>query len=277
MKDDDGQITHFVSVLKDVTDLRKMQKQEFFLDLAREVQKRFYKQQAALPGFDIAAAAFPAHQTGGDYFDFLPQPNGCLDIVIGDVSGHGFGAALVMAETRAYLRAYSGIEPNIGVLLNRVNGVLARDLEGRHSVTLVLARLDPSKHTLEYANAGHVSGYMLKSSGEIGHVLDSTGRPLGMFPGVDYSSTRVIPLEAGDTVVLLTDGVTESTREDGEEFGTQRVVEFLRAHLDEPAAHLVQGLYDAARAFSGEAPQQDDIASVICKVGAARDPLVPQF
>jgi sigma-B regulation protein RsbU (phosphoserine phosphatase) len=254
-----------------------MQKQEFFLDLAREVQKRFYKQEAALPGFDIAAAAFPAHQTGGDYFDFLPQPNGCLDIVIGDVSGHGFGAALVMAETRAYLRAYSGMEPNIGVLLNRVNGVLARDLEGRHSVTLVLARLDPSKHTLEYANAGHVSGYMLKSSGEIGHILDSTGRPLGMFPGIDYSSTRVIPLEAGDTVVLLTDGVTESTREDGEEFGTQRVVEFLRTHLDEPAAQLVQSVHDAARAFSGEAPQQDDIASVVCKVGAARDSLVPQF
>ncbi len=277
VKDDSGQITHFVSVLKDVTEQRKMQKQEFFLDLAREVQKRYYKQHASVPGFDIAAAAFPAHQTGGDYFDFLPQPNGCLDMVIGDVSGHGFGAALVMAETRAYLRAYSGMEPNIGVLLNRVNSVLSRDLEGRHSVTLVLARLDPGKRTLEYVNAGHVSGYLLRSSGDIGHVMDSTGPPLGMFPDRDYSATRVIELEDGDTMVLLTDGVTEATRGDEAEFGTQRTLDFLRAHLVEPAAQLVQGLHDAARAFSGDAPQQDDIASVVCKVGAAGDGLAPQF
>ncbi len=277
VKDDGGQITHFVSVLKDVTELRKMQKQEFFLDLAREVQKRYYKQHASVPGFDIAAAAFPAHQTGGDYFDFLPQPDGCLDMVIGDVSGHGFGAALVMAETRAYLRAYSGMEPNIGVLLNRVNAVLSSDLEGRHSVTLVLARLDAGKRTLEYVNAGHVSGYLLRSSGEIGHVMDSTGPPLGMFPDRDYSSSRVIPLEHGDTIVLLTDGITEAMRDDQDEFGAQRALGFLRGHLEEPAAQLVQGLHDAARAFSGDGPQQDDIASVVCKVGAAGDALAPQF
>jgi PAS domain S-box-containing protein len=277
VKDDGGRVTHFVSVLKDVTELRKMQKQEFFLDLAREVQKRYYKQHASVPGFDIAAAAFPAHQTGGDYFDFLPQPDGRLDMVIGDVSGHGFGAALVMAETRACLRAYSGMEPTIGALLNRVNGVLASDLEGRHSVTLVLARLDPSKRTLEYVNAGHVSGYLLRSSGEVGHVLDSTGPPLGMFPGSDYSSSRIIQLERGDTMVLLTDGITEAMRDDQDEFGAQRTLRFLRGHLEEPAALLVQGLHDAAGAFSGDGPQQDDIALVVCKVGAAGVPLAPQF
>lgn len=277
VRDDGGQITHFVSVLKDVTELRNMQKQEFFLDLAREVQKRFYKQHASVPGFDIAGAAFPAHQTGGDYFDFLAQPDGRLDMIIGDVSGHGFGAALVMAETRAYLRAYSGLQPEIGNLLNRVNHVLARDLEGRHSVTLVLARLDPGKRTLEYVNAGHVSGYLLKASGEIGHVLNSTGRPLGMFPDLVYSSSTVIPLEHGDTIVLLTDGVTEASRRDEVEFGPLRALEYLRAHLEEPAAQLVQGLHDAARAFSGGGPQQDDIASVVCKVGAAGDALAPQF
>jgi PAS domain S-box-containing protein len=277
VKDDGGQITHFVSVLKDVTELRKMQKQEFFLGLAREVQKRYYKQHACVPGFDIAAAAFPAHQTGGDYFDFLPQPDGCLDMVIADVSGHGFGAALVMAQTRACLRAYSGMEPNIGALLNRVNSVLASDLEGRHSVALVLARLDPGKRTLEYVNAGHVSGHLLRSSGEIGHVLDSTGPPLGMFPDRDYSSSRIIPLEQGDTIVLVTDGVTEATRAEQDEFGAQRALEFLRSHLDEPAAQLVQGLYDAARAFSGDGHQEDDIASVVCKVGAVADAPAPQF
>ena len=275
VRDDSAQITHFVSVLKDVTELRKMHKQEFFLDLAREVQKRFYKQLASVPGFDIAAAAFPAHQTGGDYFDFLPQPDGCLDMVIGDVSGHGFGSALVMAATRAYLRSYSGLHLNIGALLNRVNHVLVNDLEGRNSVTLVLARLDPRKRTLEYVNAGHVSGYLLRSSGEVSHVLDSTGPPLGMFPDRDYSSSRIIQLEQGDTIVLLTDGITEARCDDQAEFGAQRALEYLRSHLQMSAAELVQGLHDAARAFSGDGPQQDDIASVICRVGAGDGATAP--
>jgi serine phosphatase RsbU (regulator of sigma subunit) len=122
---------------------------------------------------------------------------------------------------------------------------------------------------LEYVNAGHVSGYLLRSSGEIGHVMDSTGPPLGMFPDRDYSSTRIIPLEDGDTIVLLTDGVKEATREDEVEFGAQRVLDFLRAHLGDPAAQLVQALHDAAIAFSGDVPQHDDIASVVCKVGAS--------
>ena len=277
VKDDGGQVTHFVSVLKDVTELRKMQKQEFFLDLAREVQKRYYKQHASVPGFDIAAAAFPAHQTGGDYFDFLPQPDGCLDMVIGDVSGHGFGAALVMAETRACLRAYSGMEPNIGVLLNRVNGVLASDLEGRHSVTLVLARLDPGKRTLEYVNAGHVSGHL--------RAVLRRGRPR---PRQHRPSPGHVPRPR---LLIEPDHPARARRHDcpshrrdhgGDARGPGRVRGSARprvspSHLEEPAAQLVQGLHDAARAFSGDGPQQDDIASVVCKVGAAGDALAPQF
>ncbi len=268
MKDDSGQITHFVSVLKDMTERRKVEKQEFFLDLAREIQKRLYSQHGYLPGFDIAAAAIPAEQTGGDYFDFLPHPEGCLDMVIGDVTGHGFGAALVMAETRAYVRSYSNLHLPINALLNRVNHALASDLGGRYSVTLVLARLDSRRRTLEYVNAGHVTGYVLKSSGELAHLLESTEAPLGMFPDSDYPSGRTIPLECGDTIILITDGITEAMNENQDEFGSPRVLEFLREHLSEPAPRIVQGLHDVVRGFSGNAPQQDDITSIICKVGS---------
>jgi PAS domain S-box-containing protein len=268
MKDDSGQITHFVSVLKDMTERRKVEKQEFFLDLAREIQKRLYSQHGYLPGFDIAAAAIPAEQTGGDYFDFLPHPEGCLDMVIGDVTGHGFGAALVMAETRAYVRSYSSSYLPINALLNRVNHALAGDLDGRYSVTLVLARLDSRRRTLEYVNAGHVTGYVLKSSGELAHLLESTEAPLGMFPDSDYPSGRTIPLECGDTIILMTDGITEAMNENQDEFGSPRVLEFLRKHLSEPAARIVQGLHDVVRGFSGNAPQQDDITSIVCKVGS---------
>ena len=269
LRDGRGEITHYVSVLKDMTERRKIEQQEFFLGLAREVQKRLYDQRVSVPGFDLAAAAFPAHETGGDYFDFLPQPAGVLDLVIGDVSGHGFGAALVMAEARAYLHTYSGLHLPIGTLFNRVNQVLASDLEGRHSVTMVLARLYPHRRTLEYVNAGHVPGFLVKPSGSVGHLLASTGPPLGMFPDHDYSPSTMIDLEQGDTITLLTDGITEAARADDEEFGEGRVVEFLRGHFDEPAADIVRGLYDAARTFSGDGPQTDDIAAVVCRVNGA--------
>jgi len=144
-------------------------------------------------------------------------------------------------------------------------------------VTLVLARLDPGKRTLEYVNAGHVSGYLLRSSGEVGQVLDSTAPPLGMFSDRDYSSSRTVQLEQGDTIVLLTDGITEARGDDEVDFGQQRALEYLRTHLAEPAAQLVQGLYDAARAFSGSGPQEDDIASVVCKVGPGAESSAPEF
>jgi PAS domain S-box-containing protein len=268
MRGDGGQITHFVSVLKDMTERRKVEKHEFFLDLAREIQMRHYSQNGSLPGFDIAAAAVPAEQTGGDYFDFLPHPDGCLDVVIGDVTGHGFGAALVMAETRAYLRSYSDLHLPIKDLLNRVNRVLASDLDGRYWVTLLLARLDSRRRTLEYVNAGHVPGYLFKSCRELGHLLDSTNAPLGMFPDSEYPPGRVISLEHGDTIVLLTDGITEAMDKNQDQFGSPRTLEFLRNHLSEPAARIVHGLHDEVRRFLGNSPQHDDITSVVCKVGS---------
>ena len=124
MKDEHGEITHFVSVLKDLTELRKQQEQEFHLRIAHAIQQRLNTTVAWLPGFDIAGTVCSAMLTGGDYFDFVAQPDGCLCVAIGDVSGHGFGAALVMAETRAYVRSYAMLEADTGAILSRVNKAL---------------------------------------------------------------------------------------------------------------------------------------------------------
>ena len=108
-----GGITHFVTVIKDVTELRKMQEQQFQMDLARAVQQQFYKMlPPPIKGCDFAGAAFPADATGGDYFDFVPLPDNHLGIAIGDVCGHGIGSALLMAELRAYLRAFAPATPD---------------------------------------------------------------------------------------------------------------------------------------------------------------------
>jgi PAS domain S-box-containing protein len=266
IKDQSGATTHFVSVLKDMTALRNMQQQEFHMALARELQQRYYNTTASLPGFDIAAAAYPADETGGDYFDFIPQHDGSLYIVVADIAGHGFGSALVMAQVRASLRAYATMVPDISSLLNCVNRSLTGTLGGNRFVTMFLGRIDPQKRSLEYASAGHEPGYLLRSSGDIGAVLASTAVPLGIFPDQQFYSSPVVPLEHGDTILLLTDGITESEDVNGAVFGTEGALDFIRCQQQSTPGELVQGLYRAARTFAGGAPQLDDITSVICKV-----------
>ena len=261
-----GTTTHFVCVLKDMTALRKKQEQEFHMQLAREIQQRYYNATASLPGFDIAAAAYPADETGGDYFDFLPQPDGSLYIILADIAGHGFGSAFLMAETRATLRAHATMVPDICSLLNCLNRSLAADFAGNRYVTMFLGRLDPQKRSLEYASAGHEPGYLLSYSGDIGAVLGSTVPPLGLFPDQQFCPGQVVPLEHGDMIVLLTDGITESMNADGGLFGSDGALDFLRARRQSTAAELVRGLYLAARTFADGASQVDDITSVICKV-----------
>ena len=266
LKDENGEITHFVSVLKDMTELRKQQEQEFHLQIAHEVQQRLNATVTSLPGFDIAGTVNSATLTGGDYFDFIPQPDGCLCIAIGDVSGHGFGAALMMAETRAYVRCYAMLESDMGAILSRVNSALVSDLEGGQYVTLLLARLDPRNRSVEYAGAGHIPCYSLRSSGEIGHVMESTGPPSGLFAGSQFSSSPAIPLDYGGALVLLTDGVTEAANNDDAQFGADRVLEFIISHLQSSAAEVVRGIHETVLAFTGGGPPADDITSVICKV-----------
>jgi PAS domain S-box-containing protein len=266
IKNPAGATTHFVSVLKDLTALRKKQQDEFHMALAREVQQRYYNATASLPGFDIAAAAYPADETGGDYFDFIPQPDGSLYIVVADIVGHGFGSAFVMAEVRASVRAYATMAPGIPSLLDCVNRSLTGGLGGNRFVTMFLGRIDPRKRSLEYSSAGHESGYVLRDSGEIGAVLSSTGPPLGIFADQRFCTGPGVPLEQGDAIVVLTDGITESANAGDVMFGSRGALDFIRRHQRSSADELVHGLYRAARAFAAGAPQLDDILSVVCKV-----------
>jgi phosphoserine phosphatase RsbU/P len=267
MKSDNGEITHFVSVLKDVTEQRRQLEQEFQIRLAREVQQRYYRETAfPLPGFDIAGAAFPAAETGGDYFDFLRMPDGCLVMAIGDVSGHGFGSSLIMAETRAYIRSFTEVESDVGKILTRVNQALAEDLEDGRHVTLLLGRLDPKNRTFVYASAGHIPAYLMKSSGEVGRILESTGMPLGLFDDASFETSECLSLEPGDMMVFLTDGVTETVSSQDQEFGSERLLSTLKLNRDCNAREIVEKIYSAACSFAGEQAPHDDITTLVCRV-----------
>ena len=265
MRDETGRLTHFVSVSQDITELRKKQEQEFQLQLARDVQQRFYAAAPVVPGFDIGGSAHPADETGGDYFDFIFMDDGSLLIAVADAKGHGFGSALVMALTRAYVRCFAAMQLPLDDILDRVNQMLLKDLEHGHFATLFLARLSPGHRTLSYASAGHVPGFVFLGSGTVKCTLDSTGPPLGLFSGSKFALRDAIRLEPGETALFLTDGVTESTTPDGHQFGTQRVLDYVHAHNHDSASSIADSIYHAARAFVQGDLQDDDITSVIIK------------
>jgi PAS domain S-box-containing protein len=260
-----------VGFIRDVTARKRAEKElrenkEQFR-VAREIQQRLFPKSAPLiEGFDIAGATYPAEATGGDYFDYLPMLNERLGIVVGDVTGHGVGPALLMAETRAYLRILAGRREDVGEILTRANSVLAEDVGNERFVTLFLARLDPRERSLCYASAGHHSGYVIGPDGEAKRSLPRTGVPLGVRPDTSYASSPEMTLEAGDLVLLMTDGVEETMSPDNTIFGLERILEVVRANRDGSSAEIVQALYEAARNFSLGAPQTDDITAIVIKV-----------
>ena len=264
IRNEEGGITHFVAVLKDITELRRKHEQEVQLRLAREVQQQFYRAPVALPGLDVAAASYPAAETGGDYFDFIPAPADSVYVAIGDASGHGLGSALVMALTRAYVRSFATMNLDVGEILTRVNRMLACDLEGNRFVTLLLTRIDVRNRLLCYANAGHVPGFVVGGGDSEQSIMGSTGPPMGLFAQSEFLSCE-LPLEPRQVVLLVTDGVTESLFDGNSQFGAERAIAYVRAHADCSARQVADGICQVARGIAGAEEQADDITSVVVK------------
>jgi sigma-B regulation protein RsbU (phosphoserine phosphatase) len=267
VRDEAGRITKFVSVMRDVTELKKAQQRDAEMRIARIVQQKLYSGTAPrLAGYDLAGAAFPADQIGGDYYDFLPMADGRLGLAVGDVSGHGFGAALLMAETRAYLRSLARTTADLAEVLGALNTFLFEDTEDERFVTLMVALLDPARRTLAWASAGHIHAHVLDASGATKHVLAATGPPLGLFSDARFESGPEVPLEPGDLLLLLTDGAAETQRRDGEFCDTARLLRAVAEARKRDAAHVIRALHAAVTAFAEGEPQQDDITAVVCRV-----------
>jgi hypothetical protein len=247
------------------------------LRIAKKIQQGLVAKAApALNGFDIAGVSHCAAETGGDYFDFFPLPDSCQGIVIGDASGHGLGPALLITETRAYLRAFALTSEDIGRNVALVNRRLAEDV-GDNFVTLFFARLDPHTYSFVYTSAGHPSGCILDPSGSVKELLKSTALPLGIFSDGDFPIAPAITLQPGDLVLLLTDGVVEARAPDGTFFGFQRAIDIVRVYRRDTAAQIVHNLYHAVRAFSHNHPQVDDITAVVIKVREVSPPNHPTW
>jgi serine phosphatase RsbU (regulator of sigma subunit) len=236
-------------------------------EIARRIQRNLLPSATlVLPGFEVGGVVYPAAATGGDYFDYVPMPNGAVGVVVGDVSGHGYGPALLMASTRAHLRAFAQTQSDLGKLLMQTDLALNLDTAGEQFVTAILVRLDLRKRSLVYASAGHPAGYILDVSGHVRIRLPSTGPVLGIATNEGFAESPVIPLRAGEFVLLLSDGVTEASAPCGAAFGWMRAVKTVRHYRHDPPVHIAMNLYHAVRAFAQEAPQLDDITAVVIKV-----------
>ena len=245
---------------------RRIVERQAEVDLAQRIHHGFFpKAQPNLEGFSIAGASRPAQETGGDYFDFIPFPNGHLLIPLGDVSGHGLGAAMIMAETRAYLRALGLSGMHLGTILNFANSRLTEDTGGGHFMTLFLALLNPYSRSLIYSNAGQIPGYIFDRKGDLRTTLSSTDIPLGVQQDWVFRNDRATMLESGDLVLLMTDGILEARSSDVDFFGDERAIEVVLRHRREEPSVIIEHLIREACTFCRNV-QIDDMTAVVIKV-----------
>jgi hypothetical protein len=216
-----------------------------------------------LTEFDVAAMSQPAETTGGDYFDFIPMRDGRIAFVVGDVSGHDFGAALLMSEVRAYLRALVLVHDDVSEILTLTNSILVEDTDDGAFVTLFFACLDPRHRSLVYAGAGHEAS-LIHPTGRRER-LQSTCLPLGLEKDLVVASAPAIHLEPEAVVLLISDGIHDASSQRGERFGLERTIELIRAHRDQTANEMIDVLRRAVRAFSDGVPQTDDQTALIVK------------
>lgn len=240
---------------------KKRMEQE--LQLGREIQSRLMpKPPSDLRGLALDARSIPCFEVGGDYYDFLELPGGELGIAIGDVSGKGVGAALIMSSIQAALRVAAPIEPSLSSLMARLNALLFRMAGGRKYVTFFFGRYSPESGELRYVNAGHNPPLLL--DGERLESIASTGRPIGILADASYEERRVT-LAPGATLFLYTDGLNEANNAEEEEFGMQRLRDCVARAARGPLAEIATSVLEEIHAFEDGAHAADDKTIVVLR------------
>jgi serine phosphatase RsbU (regulator of sigma subunit) len=254
---------------------QSLQQQQAERRLARQIQEGMLPHGAPVPaGLSAGGRSCPSNGVGGDYFDFFPTIDGRLALAIGDASGHGVGAALMIAATRAYVRALALATTDLGAILTQTNRRLAEDLPCEHFVTLFLAVLDPRARSLVHAGAGHCAGHVLDGEGHSKGILNADGLPLGVGSPRDFRTSLAIALAPGDVLFLHTDGLTDARASGGaEHFGLARALSVVRQCRRATPDDILDALFRNVAAFTHPQGQGDDIAAVIVKVDEHPDVL----
>ena len=281
------------SLSKLMSEQKEKQRLESELAIAHEVQTLLFPAQVSgLPGLEVHGVCRPARTVSGDYYDFIPLRNDRLMLAVGDISGKGISAALLMATVHAFVRAYSlepqhtfepvllGAAPNDGrgaqsltldlwqgecgpgSLMATLNYQIFRSTPPEKYATMFLGCYDGNTRTLNYSNAGHLPPILVCRDGSVQR-LEVSGTVVGLFDGITYGESS-LPMQPGDIFVAFSDGVTEPENEFGE-FGEDRLIDLIRAHREQPLARISEVLSSAVVDWIGGEEQPDDVTLVLAR------------
>jgi serine phosphatase RsbU (regulator of sigma subunit) len=237
---------------------------ELELAQASEIQRTLLPPEAPVyDGYDLSGLNLPCRTVGGDYYDFVPYEDGRLALAVGDVSGKGLPAALMMSSLQARVQMLRETMPDPGTAVRTLNRSLTERCPLGKFITFFYALLDPSTGALQYSNAGHNYPLVLRTSGEV-EWLKGNGLVLGLFAPIEYEVRQTI-LAPGELLALYSDGVTEASTDDGKEFGEEGLANFLVARKAIPCEEIVNQLVDHMRKWRGNTTFADDFTIVLVR------------
>jgi sigma-B regulation protein RsbU (phosphoserine phosphatase) len=238
------------------------------IEIAREVQQRLFPQRMpVVPGASLAGACRPAQGVGGDYYDAFELPDGRLGLAIGDVSGKGISAALLMASLRACLRTMTVVASmDLAKLMERMNQLVYESSAVNRYATFFFSVYDPATRVLCYVNAGHNPPALSRSSTDSPVIrLEAGGPVVGLLPHMQYEEQSVT-LQAGDLLLTYTDGISEAMTEDDEEWGEERMLQTVKASQGRSVEEILRAMFQAADQFTAGAEQHDDMTLLLMKI-----------
>jgi serine phosphatase RsbU (regulator of sigma subunit) len=257
---------HVEAALREAETQRKLDRVQHDLETARDIQQALLPQTSPeIRGLTIAGWNKPADDTGGDFYDWDAMSDGRLIVVLGDVTGHGIGPALLAAACRAYARSSFGANRNLSAALTQINAAIARDLDPSRFITFAGVACTPGSGELEILSAGHGPILLYSASHDAFIEIESQGVPLGILPEFTSGPPTKIQMKKGDIFLLITDGFVEFENPAQEEFGKNRLKETVRVSRDLAPEEIIKSLYDAILAHSGGTRQQDDLTVVLIK------------
>ena len=245
-------------------DARRSNELKISIEVGRSIQTGFLPSSLPqIPGYEVAAWWEPAEAVGGDYYDLIHLPDGRLGLVVADVSGHGVGPSLIMASVRAMLHVLSRTRSSPDQILSLLSESITPDLHEGRFITFLMVALDPVRHELSFANAGHGPAlHFHRATGEF-EILDSTGMPIGFTDDYAVPQGPMIDLEPGDLLLLATDGAIELRNDRDEMFGRHRLEQVVRENSHLPAADLISRIRRAITSFHSKQHPPDDVTVLV--------------
>lgn len=220
------------------------------------------KSQPKIPGYQIAGKSIPAKDVGGDYFDFIPVDNR-LAFCLGDISGKGIPAALLMANLQATLRGQTLMSKSCKDCISFANDLLFHNSAPNKFATVFYGIIDTAQNKINYCNAGHNNPLLFSADGNIKE-LDTGGIVVGIMPSAPFDEGSV-SLKPGDTLLIFSDGITEAMNSNEDEFGDEKLIRLIKENLNEPAERIIEIVFQEVKNFTGNIPQSDDMTLVILK------------